>query len=167
MAGLGYVRPSQKLTNGMWSADCVIVFFLKRKLSSPLPLPWRAVILLMFSLLTSGWLHGLWPMLGYKLVCSSYLITSGDRYCGGRLEKPSGSFKTPNWPDRDYPIGVTCVWHIVAPKNQVRWGSRKCGESEYVWTAPVWAPASGIRELKTQARKAQGNTSTYPYEDPG
>ncbi|KAK7812210.1 hypothetical protein U0070_010969 [Myodes glareolus] len=43
----------------------------------------------------------------------------GDRYCGGRLEKPSGSFKTPNWPDRDYPIGVTCVWHIVAPKNQL------------------------------------------------
>ncbi|XP_047582934.1 procollagen C-endopeptidase enhancer 2 isoform X1 [Lutra lutra] len=43
----------------------------------------------------------------------------GDRYCGGRLERPSGSFKTPNWPDRDYPAGVTCVWHIVAPKNQL------------------------------------------------
>lgn len=43
----------------------------------------------------------------------------GDRYCGGRLEKPSGTFKTPNWPDRDYPVGVTCVWHIIAPKNQL------------------------------------------------
>ncbi|XP_039342913.1 procollagen C-endopeptidase enhancer 2 isoform X1 [Mauremys reevesii] len=43
----------------------------------------------------------------------------GDQYCGGRLDKPSGSFKTPNWPDRDYPAGVTCSWHIVAPKNQV------------------------------------------------
>uniref|UniRef100_F7FFH2 Procollagen C-endopeptidase enhancer 2 n=1 Tax=Callithrix jacchus TaxID=9483 RepID=F7FFH2_CALJA len=43
----------------------------------------------------------------------------GDQYCGGRLERPSGSFKTPNWPDRDYPAGVTCVWHIVAPKNQL------------------------------------------------
>ncbi|KAM9604905.1 procollagen C-endopeptidase enhancer 2 [Trichechus inunguis] len=42
----------------------------------------------------------------------------GDRYCGGRLETP-GSFKTPNWPDRDYPIGVTCVWHIVAPEDQL------------------------------------------------
>lgn len=51
---------------------------------------------------------------------SAFLITSGDRYCGGRLERPSGSFKTPNWPDRDYPAGVACVWHIVAPKNQVR-----------------------------------------------
>uniref|UniRef100_H2PBN3 Procollagen C-endopeptidase enhancer 2 n=1 Tax=Pongo abelii TaxID=9601 RepID=H2PBN3_PONAB len=43
----------------------------------------------------------------------------GDQYCGGRLDRPSGSFKTPNWPDRDYPAGVTCVWHIVAPKNQL------------------------------------------------
>lgn len=47
-------------------------------------------------------------------------MTLGDQYCGGRLERPSGSFKTPNWPDRDYPAGVSCVWHIVAPKNQVR-----------------------------------------------
>ncbi|KAJ6669355.1 hypothetical protein lerEdw1_008164 [Lerista edwardsae] len=43
----------------------------------------------------------------------------GDQYCGGRLDKSSGSFKTPNWPDRDYPAGVTCSWHIVAPKNQL------------------------------------------------
>ncbi|XP_073530780.1 procollagen C-endopeptidase enhancer 2 [Phyllobates terribilis] len=43
----------------------------------------------------------------------------GDQYCGGRLDKPSGTFKTPNWPDRDYPAGVTCSWHIVAPKHQV------------------------------------------------
>ncbi|XP_044288734.1 procollagen C-endopeptidase enhancer 2 isoform X5 [Varanus komodoensis] len=46
-------------------------------------------------------------------------IFAGDQYCGGRLNKPSGSFKTPNWPDRDYPAGVTCSWHIVAPKNQL------------------------------------------------
>lgn len=45
---------------------------------------------------------------------------TGDQYCGGRLDKPSGTFKTPNWPDRDYPAGVTCSWHIVAPKNQVK-----------------------------------------------
>ncbi|PIO33333.1 hypothetical protein AB205_0058370, partial [Aquarana catesbeiana] len=43
----------------------------------------------------------------------------GDQYCGGRLEKSVGTFKTPNWPDRDYPAGVTCSWHIVAPKHQV------------------------------------------------
>ncbi|XP_060729340.1 procollagen C-endopeptidase enhancer 2 [Tachysurus vachellii] len=43
----------------------------------------------------------------------------GERYCGGLLDKPSGSFMTPNWPDRDYPPGVTCSWHIVAPEQQV------------------------------------------------
>ncbi|KAK7881786.1 hypothetical protein WMY93_030195 [Mugilogobius chulae] len=30
----------------------------------------------------------------------------GDQYCGGRLDKPSGSFKTPNWPEKDYPAGI-------------------------------------------------------------
>ncbi|KAI5106594.1 procollagen C-endopeptidase enhancer 2 precursor [Silurus meridionalis] len=43
----------------------------------------------------------------------------GDQYCGGRLMKPSGTFTTPNWPEKDYPAGVTCSWHIVAPKNQI------------------------------------------------
>ncbi|KAG8009505.1 Procollagen C-endopeptidase enhancer 2 [Nibea albiflora] len=43
----------------------------------------------------------------------------GDQYCGGRLDKPTGTFKTPNWPEKDYPAGVTCSWHIVAPKNQI------------------------------------------------
>lgn len=51
--------------------------------------------------------------------CMSKWMFTGDQYCGGRLIKPSGSFKTPNWPERDYPAGVTCSWHIVAPKNQV------------------------------------------------
>ncbi|GAB0193544.1 procollagen C-endopeptidase enhancer 2 [Grus japonensis] len=46
-------------------------------------------------------------------------VMTGDQYCGGRLEKPSGSFQTPNWPERDYPAGVTCSWHIIAPKNQL------------------------------------------------
>nr|KAF6379740.1 procollagen C-endopeptidase enhancer 2 [Myotis myotis] len=48
-----------------------------------------------------------------------HLENHRDQYCGGRLERPSGSFKTPNWPDRDYPAGVTCLWHILAPKNQL------------------------------------------------
>jgi len=49
----------------------------------------------------------------------SECMFTGDQYCGGRLMKPSGTFKTPNWPEKDYPAGVTCSWHIVAPKNQV------------------------------------------------
>ncbi|KAL2097219.1 hypothetical protein ACEWY4_006426 [Coilia grayii] len=43
----------------------------------------------------------------------------GNRYCGGLLDRSSGSLKTPNWPDKDYPAGVTCTWHIVAPRNQI------------------------------------------------
>ncbi|XP_012670725.2 procollagen C-endopeptidase enhancer 2 [Clupea harengus] len=43
----------------------------------------------------------------------------GDRYCGGLLDRSSGSLKTPNWPEKDYPAGVTCTWHIVAPRNQI------------------------------------------------
>ncbi|XP_048827349.1 procollagen C-endopeptidase enhancer 2-like isoform X2 [Brienomyrus brachyistius] len=46
-------------------------------------------------------------------------IWKGEQYCGGRLEKPTGSFKTPNWPEKDYPAGVSCFWHIVAPRNQI------------------------------------------------
>ncbi|GCB63458.1 hypothetical protein scyTo_0004424 [Scyliorhinus torazame] len=42
-----------------------------------------------------------------------------DQFCGGHLEKSPGSFKTPNWPDHDYPAGVSCSWHIVAPKHQL------------------------------------------------
>ncbi|XP_048398060.1 procollagen C-endopeptidase enhancer 2-like isoform X1 [Stegostoma tigrinum] len=42
-----------------------------------------------------------------------------DQFCGGLLEKSPGSFKTPNWPDHDYPAGVSCSWHIVAPKHQI------------------------------------------------
>lgn len=57
-----------------------------------------------------------WSPMLYHARCA---VFPGDQYCGGRLEKPSGSFQTPNWPERDYPAGVTCSWHIVAPKNQV------------------------------------------------
>ncbi|XP_076828785.1 procollagen C-endopeptidase enhancer 2 [Brachyhypopomus gauderio] len=42
----------------------------------------------------------------------------GRRYCGGRLEEPSGTLQSPNWPERDYPVGVTCSWVIVANDNQ-------------------------------------------------
>ncbi|KAJ6654877.1 hypothetical protein lerEdw1_006348 [Lerista edwardsae] len=41
------------------------------------------------------------------------------QFCGGKLEKPQGTLKTPNWPESDYPPGISCSWHIVAPKNKV------------------------------------------------
>lgn len=58
-------------------------------------------------------------VLALRAVNANFLPT-GDQYCGGRLDRPSGTFQTPNWPEKDYPAGVTCSWHIVAPKNQVR-----------------------------------------------
>lgn len=64
------------------------------------------------------------PAVEYKCTCTlcrkHKIISTGEQYCGGRLDRPSGTFKTPNWPEKDYPAGVTCSWHIVAPKNQVR-----------------------------------------------
>ncbi|XP_029436221.1 procollagen C-endopeptidase enhancer 2-like [Rhinatrema bivittatum] len=41
------------------------------------------------------------------------------QFCGGKLEKPQGSLKTPNWPDNDYPVGISCSWHIIAPQGQI------------------------------------------------
>ncbi|KAG8537948.1 hypothetical protein GDO81_023519 [Engystomops pustulosus] len=44
---------------------------------------------------------------------------SDNMLCGGKLEKPQGSITSPNWPENNYPSGVSCSWHIVAPKDQV------------------------------------------------
>ncbi|XP_004457207.1 procollagen C-endopeptidase enhancer 1 [Dasypus novemcinctus] len=47
--------------------------------------------------------------------------TSGTehQFCGGRLEKAQGTLTTPNWPESDYPPGISCSWHIIAPSDQV------------------------------------------------
>ncbi|KAM8899513.1 procollagen C-endopeptidase enhancer b isoform 1-T2 [Spinachia spinachia] len=42
------------------------------------------------------------------------------QFCGGRLTKAQGSVKTPNWPDSNYPAGISCSWHIsVEPSNVI------------------------------------------------
>ncbi|KAL0605462.1 Procollagen C-endopeptidase enhancer 1 [Plecturocebus cupreus] len=41
------------------------------------------------------------------------------QFCGGRLEKAQGTLTTPNWPESDYPPGISCSWHIIAPRDQV------------------------------------------------
>uniref|UniRef100_A0A8C4YRX9 Procollagen C-endopeptidase enhancer n=1 Tax=Gopherus evgoodei TaxID=1825980 RepID=A0A8C4YRX9_9SAUR len=41
------------------------------------------------------------------------------QFCGGKLEKAQGSLKTPNWPETNYPAGISCSWHIIAPVGQV------------------------------------------------
>ncbi|XP_061565524.1 procollagen C-endopeptidase enhancer 2-like [Cololabis saira] len=43
-----------------------------------------------------------------------------DQFCGGRLTKAQGSVNTPNWPDSNYPAGISCSWHIsVEPSNVI------------------------------------------------
>ncbi|KAM4037174.1 procollagen C-endopeptidase enhancer 1 isoform 2-T2 [Anomaloglossus baeobatrachus] len=44
---------------------------------------------------------------------------SDNLLCGGKFEKPQGSITSPNWPENNYPSGVSCSWHVVAPKDQV------------------------------------------------
>ncbi|KAG9346597.1 hypothetical protein JZ751_006908 [Albula glossodonta] len=41
------------------------------------------------------------------------------QFCGGRLMKPEGSVKTPNWPETNYPAGISCSWHITVEPNMV------------------------------------------------
>ncbi|XP_026791721.3 procollagen C-endopeptidase enhancer b isoform X1 [Pangasianodon hypophthalmus] len=42
-----------------------------------------------------------------------------NQFCGGKLTKPQGSVKTPNWPDSNYPTGISCSWHISVATNMV------------------------------------------------
>ncbi|XP_071316098.1 procollagen C-endopeptidase enhancer b [Trachinotus anak] len=42
-----------------------------------------------------------------------------NQFCGGRLTKSQGSVKTPNWPNSDYPAGISCSWHITVEPNNV------------------------------------------------
>ncbi|XP_054609595.1 procollagen C-endopeptidase enhancer b isoform X2 [Dunckerocampus dactyliophorus] len=43
-----------------------------------------------------------------------------NQFCGGRLTKPQGSVQTPNWPNSNYPAGISCSWYIsVEPGNVI------------------------------------------------
>ncbi|KAM9836398.1 procollagen C-endopeptidase enhancer b [Aulostomus maculatus] len=43
-----------------------------------------------------------------------------NQFCGGRLTKEQGSVKTPNWPNTNYPAGISCSWYItVEPSNVI------------------------------------------------
>uniref|UniRef100_A0A8C7XX26 Procollagen C-endopeptidase enhancer b n=1 Tax=Oryzias sinensis TaxID=183150 RepID=A0A8C7XX26_9TELE len=44
----------------------------------------------------------------------------GNQFCGGRLTKAQGSVKTPNWPNSNYPAGISCSWHISVEPSNVR-----------------------------------------------
>ncbi|XP_057711729.1 procollagen C-endopeptidase enhancer b [Corythoichthys intestinalis] len=43
-----------------------------------------------------------------------------NQFCGGRLTKSQGSVQTPNWPNSNYPAGISCSWYIsVEPGNVI------------------------------------------------
>ncbi|KAJ8387896.1 hypothetical protein AAFF_G00149310 [Aldrovandia affinis] len=42
-----------------------------------------------------------------------------DQFCGGRMTKSQGSLKTPNWPEKNYPAGISCSWHITVEPDMV------------------------------------------------
>ncbi|KAI1902782.1 hypothetical protein AGOR_G00019540 [Albula goreensis] len=42
-----------------------------------------------------------------------------NQFCGGRMMKAQGTLKTPNWPDNNYPAGISCSWHITVDPNMV------------------------------------------------
>ncbi|XP_066507058.1 procollagen C-endopeptidase enhancer a [Hoplias malabaricus] len=41
------------------------------------------------------------------------------QFCGGKLTKPRGTIKTPNWPEKNYPPGLSCSWLITVDPNMV------------------------------------------------
>ncbi|XP_072515261.1 procollagen C-endopeptidase enhancer a [Salminus brasiliensis] len=41
------------------------------------------------------------------------------QFCGGKLTKPQGTIKTPNWPEKNYPPGISCSWLITVDPSMV------------------------------------------------
>ncbi|KAJ7996570.1 hypothetical protein DPEC_G00238440 [Dallia pectoralis] len=41
------------------------------------------------------------------------------QFCGGKMTKAQGEIKTPNWPEKHYPAGVSCSWLITVEPDQV------------------------------------------------
>ncbi len=45
---------------------------------------------------------------------------SEHQFCGGKLTKSQGTIKTPNWPENNYPAGISCSWLITVEPEMVR-----------------------------------------------
>ncbi|XP_065146716.1 procollagen C-endopeptidase enhancer a [Paramisgurnus dabryanus] len=41
------------------------------------------------------------------------------QFCGGKLTKSQGTIKTPNWPEKNYPAGISCSWLITVEPEMV------------------------------------------------
>ncbi|XP_029625494.1 procollagen C-endopeptidase enhancer 2 [Salmo trutta] len=41
------------------------------------------------------------------------------QFCGGKMTKAQGEVKTPNWPEKNYPAGISCSWLVTVEPDQV------------------------------------------------
>ncbi|XP_068456845.1 procollagen C-endopeptidase enhancer a [Clinocottus analis] len=41
------------------------------------------------------------------------------QFCGGKMTKAQGEIKTPNWPEKKYPVGTSCSWLITVEPDMV------------------------------------------------
>ncbi|XP_053500975.1 procollagen C-endopeptidase enhancer a [Ictalurus furcatus] len=41
------------------------------------------------------------------------------QFCGGKMTKPHGTIHTPNWPEKNYPPGISCSWLITVDPDKV------------------------------------------------
>lgn len=82
-------------------------------------------------------------------------LSTEDQFCGGRLTKTHGSVKTPNWPNSNYPAGISCSWHISVPPSNVSRRSQLSILDRYLRPQP----ASSVFKL---ARNKIMTTSRYP-----
>ncbi|XP_048372931.1 procollagen C-endopeptidase enhancer 1 [Sphaerodactylus townsendi] len=92
-----------------------------------------------------------------------------NQFCGGKLEKPQGTLKTPNWPESDYPPGISCSWHIIAPMDKVimlTFGKFDVEPDTYCRYDYVAVFNGGDRDDSQRIGKFCGDTSPSPvYSD--
>ncbi|KYO20882.1 procollagen C-endopeptidase enhancer 1 isoform X2 [Alligator mississippiensis] len=108
---------------------------------------------------------------GFLLWFSGALPHVNDQqFCGGRLEKPQGTIKTPNWPESDYPAGISCSWHIIAPPGKVielTWGKFDVEADTYCRYDYVSVFQGGQSDDARRVGRFCGDTSPVPIISEG
>lgn len=57
---------------------------------------------------------------GFLAYFSGGKPTADDQqFCGGKMTKAQGEIQTPNWPQKNYPAGISCSWLITVEPDRV------------------------------------------------